>query len=119
MKANNWNDLKNHLLSKNSERNPDIKKALDEWNYFAAGEFDTRSGPKAAKLFQHVAKESDEGCVVLALVFYDLFQEFGGFPRKSLFDERLNGRVESVSTKLIDEEKEVVEWFLMELGRRV
>lgn len=116
--ANKWNEQMSKLLLRYSEDNPHLRMVLDEWNGFAVGEYDTRSGPKAAELFQDIAKESDDGCIILALVFYDLFQEFGEFPRKSLFDEDLYERVESVLATLTGEEKEFVDWFLVELDRR-
>ncbi len=86
--TNNWKEQPNYLLLKYSENNPQLRKVVGEWNGIATGEFDTRSGPKAAEIFQAVATESDEGCIVLALIFYELFQEYGEFPRQSIFDEK-------------------------------
>ena len=66
-----------NLLKKHASNTPMIQDALVEWNSLASGEFDARSGPRAAELFQSVANESHDGCVILALIFYELFTEFG------------------------------------------
>lgn len=117
MTPKNRKEKLNQLILKNAANNPQLQQALNEWNSFTIGEYDTRSGPKAAEVFQKSAKEYQSGCVVLALIFYDLFLEFGEFPRKSLFEESLCGRFEHVSQMLEGEEKEVVNWFIAELYR--
>jgi hypothetical protein len=106
------------LISKYSANNSEILEALAQWNGFASGEYDTRSGPKAAETFQKIANKNQDGCIILALIFFELFMEFGEFPRKSLFEEGLHEQVENVLKTLKGEEKEVVDWFLRELRRR-
>ena len=102
----------NNILSKYASENSAIQLALEKWNSYSLGEFDTRSGPKAADAFQAIANENELGCVVLALIFYELFTEFGEFPRKSLFTVGFFDRMESVAKGLGGVEKEVVDWFL-------
>lgn len=106
------------LISKYSADNREILEALDQWNGFSSGKYDTRSGPKAAETFQQISNQNRDGCVILALIFFELFMEFGELPRKSLFVEGLYEQMENVSKTLKGEEREVVDWFLSELRQR-
>jgi len=107
----------NILLLKHSDGNEHLRKTVNLWIDYSSNEIDIRSGPKAVDLFQDFAIKSSEGCIVLALIFFELFFEFGEFPRKSIIDEKLIEKFYDVSNTLTEDEKEVVDWFLLEVGR--
>ena len=101
------------ILLRNSARNNEIFQALERWSGYASGKDDFRSGPLAADVFQDIASEYDDGCVVLAILYYWLSRECGESPREYILsNEIIRNRLENISKNTEGAEKDVVDWFL-------
>jgi len=91
----------------------DLDVATEFWDAISGEHgYDVRDGKKAIDTFQACALKSDDGLAKLVAAFRKLADDFGEFPRASLFDPPLENLLRSIARQTKHELSDDAVWIL-------